>query len=171
MGQTKLGLDAKPKYIVDIVNGSNNVALGLVLQGEIDLSNNFLPGIATLVQGGYGVQTYYPSAPYMLSANTAWLVPNTTKAPLDDPAFRQALATRSTRDKIVSGVYGGIVQAANPTGLLPTWDKFVDQAAVDELGFSYDPEKAKAILAAAGYADTNGDGFVENKDGPRSSSR
>ena len=74
-----MNLDVAPKRIVDIVNGSNNVALGLVLQGGIDLSNNFLPGVATLVKGGYGVQTYYPEAPYMLSANTAWLVLNLTE--------------------------------------------------------------------------------------------
>ena len=35
----------------------------LVLQGGIDLSNNFLPGIATLVKGGYQVQTYFPELP------------------------------------------------------------------------------------------------------------
>ena len=74
-----LNLDVKPKYIVDIVNSSNEVALGLLLQGEIDLSNNFLPGIANLVEGDFNVKTYYPEAPYMLSANTALLVPNTTR--------------------------------------------------------------------------------------------
>ena len=92
-GTEALGLDPKPKYIVDIVNGSNNVALGLVLQGGLDMSNNFLPGVATLVEGGYGVKTYYDGPPYMMSANTAWLATNNTKPPLDDPAFRKALAT------------------------------------------------------------------------------
>ena len=72
-GRETLDLDVKPKYIVDIVNSSNEAALGQLLQGDIDLSNNFLPGIATLVKGGYQVQTYFPEPPYMLSANTAWL--------------------------------------------------------------------------------------------------
>lgn len=163
----QLDFQPKPTYIVDIVNGSNSVALGLVLQGGIDLSNNFLPGIATLVQGGYGIQTYYPEPPYMLSANTAWLVMNLKKAPLDDVAFRKALAHAIDTDKIVNVVYGRIVAKADPTGLLPIWDKYIDKAAVEELGFSYDPDKAKQLLADAGYKDTDGDGYVEGKDGSK----
>ena len=164
-GKALLNLDPKPKRIVDIVNGSNNVALGLVLQGGLDLSNNFLPGVASLVQGGYGVQTYYPEPPYMLSANTAWLLLNLTKKPMDDAAFRKAVAFAINTKQIVEQDYGNIVQAANPTGLLPIWDQYVDQDVVKDLGFSYDPDQAKKILADAGYKDVNNDGFVENKDG------
>ena len=158
-------LDPKPTYIVDIVNGSNNVALGLVLQGGLDLSNNFLPGVATLIEGGYGLSTYYDEPPYMLSANTAWLAMDHTEQPLDDPAFRKALGWAIDVPTIVNRVYGNIVQGANPTGLLPTWEKYIDQSVVDEMGFSYDPEMAKQALADAGYVDSDGDGFVENLDG------
>lgn len=162
-----LGLDIAPTRIVDIVNGSNNVAMGMVLQGGLDLSNNFLPGVATLVRGGYGIQTYYPEPPYMLSANTAWLLMNLTKPPMDDPAFRRAMAFAIDVDQIVNVVYGNIVQKSNPTGLLPIWDQYVDQDVVDELGFTYDPDQARAILAEAGYADSDGDGFVEAPDGSK----
>ena len=158
-----LGLEAKPKYIVDIVNGANNVALGLLMQGGIDLSNNFLPGVATLVNNGY-VATYYKSAPYMLSANTAWLVTNDKKAPLDDKEFRKAVAYSVNVPDIVNKVYGNIVKAADPTGLLPNWDKYIDTAQRDALGFTYDPAKAKALLDAAGYK-KGSDGFYTNKDG------
>jgi peptide/nickel transport system substrate-binding protein len=163
-GKSTLGMEMKPKYIVDIVNGSNSVGLGLLLQGSIDLSNNFLPGIATLVAGGYGITTYYPEPPYMLSANTAWLVTNDKKPPLDDPQFRLAIAHAINVPDIVNKVYGNIVAAANPTGLLPTWDKYVDKAKVDSLGFKYDPAKAASLLDGAGYA-KGGDGFYTNKDG------
>ncbi len=159
------GYDPAPTRVIDIVNGSNNVALGLVLQGGLDLSNNFLPGVATLVAGGYGIQTYYPDAPYMLAANTAWIVTNNTKAPLSDPEFRKALANSIDVSKIVQNVYGNIVSASNPVGLLPIWEQYVDQDLVAEKGFSYDEAKAKQILADAGYADTNGDDFVEGLDG------
>jgi peptide/nickel transport system substrate-binding protein len=163
-----LGFDPKPKRIVDIVNsGNNNVALGMVLQGQFDLNNNFLPGISRLVEGGYGVQTYFPEPPYHLSANTAWLLLNLTKKPMDDPAFRRAVAYAIDTSQIVNIVYGGMVLPANPTGLLPNWDKYIDQGVVDELGFSYDPEMAKKILDDAGYKDVDGDGFLEAPDGSK----
>ncbi|MFB9677132.1 ABC transporter substrate-binding protein [Streptosporangium vulgare] len=164
-----LGKEVKPKYVVDIVNSSNEVAMGLLLQKGLDLSNNFLPGVANLVKGNFGVQTYYPEPPYMLSANTAFLVPNTTKKPMDDPAFRKALANSIDTKKIVEGVYGNLVKASSPTGLLPQWDKYVDQAVVSEKGFAFDTAKAKKLLADAGYKDGDGDGFVENKDGSKAS--
>jgi peptide/nickel transport system substrate-binding protein len=161
--KTALNIDVKPKYIVDIVNGANNVALGLLMQGGIDLSNNFLPGVSTLVNNGY-VSTYYKQAPYMLSANTAWLATNDAKKPMDDKAFRQAIAWSINVPDIVNKVYGNIVKAADPTGLLPTWDKYIDKAQRDALGFKYDPAKAASILDAAGYK-KGGDGFYTNKDG------
>ncbi|SDR25820.1 ABC transporter substrate-binding protein [Thermostaphylospora chromogena] len=162
-----LNLDVKPKYIVDIVNGSNEVQLGLLMQNRIDLSNNFLPGIQNLVSGNFGVHTYYPEPPYMLSANTAWLVPNTKKKPMDDAEFRKALAHAIDTKTIVDNVYGGIVVAANPTGLLPQWDKYIDKDLVAEKGFTFDVDKAKQLLADAGYRDRDGDGLVENKDGSK----
>ncbi len=162
-GKTALNLDVKPKYIVDIVNGANNVALGLLMQGGIDLSNNFLPGVSTLVDKGY-VSTYFKAAPYMLSGNTAWLVTNDLKKPMDDAKFRLAIAYAVNVPDIVNKVYGNIVKAADPTGLLPTWDKYIDAAQRDALGFKYDPKKAADLLAAGGYK-KGGDGFVTNKDG------
>jgi len=155
-----------PKYIVDIRTSSNNVALGMVIQGNLDMSNNFLPGVAELANKGY-VQTYYPQAPYMLSANTAVLFLNTTKKPMDDAKFRKALAFAIDVPSIVNVAYAQLVKAANPSGLLPSLDKFVDQAVVDELGYTFDTAKAKQLLAAAGYKDTDGDGFVEAPDGAK----
>jgi peptide/nickel transport system substrate-binding protein len=158
-----LGIKMPMKYIVDIHNTQNTASLQNFLQNNIDLSNNFFPGVDKQIGGK--VQTYYSKPPYMLSANTAWLVPNTTKAPLNDPAFRRALAMSINVDQIVKADYGNIVAKANPTGLLPTWNKWIDQAQVKKLGFKYSISGAKALLAANGYKDTNGDGYVEGKNG------
>lgn len=152
------------QYIVDIVNPSNEVALGLLLQGGLDLSNNFLPGVNTLVESGQ-LETFYAEEPYMLSANTAMLIPNTEVEPLDDPEFRRALASSVDTERIVDGAYGGIVQAAHPSGLLPAYEEYWDDEVTEEHGFSYDPAAAEQILADAGYEDTDDDGFVETPDG------
>ncbi len=155
-----------PKYIVDIRTSSNNIALGMVLKGELDLSNNFLPGVATLADQGY-VKTYFAKAPYMLSANTAVLFLNTTLKPMDDAAFRRALAFAIDVPSIVNVAYAQLVKAASPTGLLPSLSKFDDKAVLAELGYKFDTAKAKQMLADAGYADVDNDGFVEAPDGSK----
>ena len=158
-----LGMKMPMQYLVDIHNTQNTASLQNFLKNDIDLSNNFFPGVDKSIGGK--VQTYYAKAPYMLSANTAWLVPNTTHAPLNDAAFRRALAMSINIDQIVKADYGNIVAKADPTGLLPTWNKWIDKAQSNKLGFKYNIAGAKALLAANGYKDTNGDGYVENKQG------
>ena len=162
-GNEVFGVPA-PRRIVDIRFSSNSVALGSVLKGDVDLSNNFLPGIATLSDKGY-VTTYYEGAPFMLSANTAVLFLNTTKKPMDDAAFRRALAYAINVDDIVNVAYANLVAAASPTGLLPQLSKYDDQAVIAELGWTYDPAMARQILADNGYVDVDGDGYVEAPDG------
>jgi peptide/nickel transport system substrate-binding protein len=156
-----LGLKPAPLYVVDIHNSSNTASLSNLLAGNIDLFNNFAPRSA--ISGKF--KTYYAKAPFHQGANTTWLFPNTTKKPLNDPAFRRALANSINMNQILTKAYQGLVDKASPTGLLPIWSKWIDQKVVKQYGFSYSPAKAKALLSAAGYKDTNNDGFVENKDG------
>jgi peptide/nickel transport system substrate-binding protein len=92
-------------------------------------------------------------------------VPNTTKAPLNDKNFRRALAMSINIGQIVRDDYGNIVSKADPTGLLPTWGKWIDKAQSQRLGFKYNVAGAKQLLANNGYRDTNNDGYVENKNG------
>jgi peptide/nickel transport system substrate-binding protein len=158
-----LGLKVAPTYVVDIKNGTNAAALSNLLAGNIDLFNNFAPKSA--IKGRF--KTYFSSAPYHLGANTTWLFPNTTRKPLDDAQFRRALAFSINMGQIIDKAYQGLVNKASPTGLLPIWNKWVDKSVVSQYGFSYNPGKAKSVLAAAGYKDSNGDGYVENKDGSK----
>ncbi|MGZ8794633.1 MAG: ABC transporter substrate-binding protein [Gaiellaceae bacterium] len=158
-----LGLDIKPKYIVDIHNGSNPASLANLQAGNIDISNNFAPKSALSGK----ITTYFSGSPYHLGANTTWLFPNTQKKPLDDKEFRRALAYSVNMGQILDKAYQNLVNKANPTGLLPIWDKWIDKSVVKQYGFSYNAAKAKSILAAAGYKDTDGDGYVENKDGSK----
>jgi peptide/nickel transport system substrate-binding protein len=164
-GTEALGLEMKPKYVVDLVNPGNDVAFRQIAQNELDLSNFFLPGVQELLGGDFNISTYYPDEPYMLPANTAYLILNHKRKPMDDAAFRRALAFSIDVDTIVEDVYGGIVQASSPTGLLPAWEKYIDEQVVAQYGFQYDPSQAQQILADAGYRDINGDGLVETPAG------
>ncbi len=77
---------------------------------------------------------------------------------LKDVKVRQALAYAFNRQKLVDDLLLGL------TGVAATdWDKspWVDPSITP---YPYDPEKAKALLAEAGWTDTNGDGTVD-KDG------
>lgn len=164
-GIEHLDLEMQPRYIVDIVNASNEVTMGMLHQHEVDLSNNFLPGIDEVITGDFNITSYYDGPPYMEPANTAWLVPNTTEAPLDDPEFRQALAHAIDVEQIVEGPYANLVEPASPTGLMPEWDDYIDHELVEDEGFAYDPDTAVAILEDAGYVDEDGAGYVQTPDG------
>jgi len=157
-GKSALGLSFKFKYLVDVVNGSNSQMLGQLNSGNIDWSNNYLPGINMLAsaQGGnsgYTLKFFYDKSPYMLSGNTVWLEPNTTKAPMNNVNFRRALAYALNPQQIAQSVYGGIAAPSTPTGLLPTLAKagYVDQAVEKQYGATYNPAMAKQLLAKSGY--------------------
>ncbi|WP_028648393.1 ABC transporter substrate-binding protein [Nocardiopsis sp. CNT312] len=161
----QLDLDMDARYIVDIVNASNEVTMGMLSQNELDLSNNFLPGIDQTLNSDETLTSFYDGPPYMQSANTAWLVLNHDRAPMNDVAFRQALARAINTTQIVEGPYANLVEAANPTGLLPAWEDYVDHQMVSEANVTYSQEEAIAYLEDADYQDQDGDGFVETPDG------
>ncbi len=154
-----------PKYIIDLVNTSNTNSLSAVLAGVEDLNNNYLPGVSNLVSSGK-VHTYFAKAPYMLSANTAWLEPNTAREPLNDPAFRKALAMSIDINKIVTDDYGHLVLAASPTGLLPTWQSTINKSLVKQYGFTHSASAAKSLLLKAGYK-LDSSGMFVNKNGSK----
>ena len=158
------GLEMQPTYIVDVVNASNEVTMNMLSNGEVDLSNNFLPGIEQSIDAGQ-LTSFYDGPPYMQSANTAWLVVNHDHPALGDAEFRKALAHAIDLDQIISGPYSDLVDGANPTGLLPQWDAYIDHELVEEEGHTYNPDESVALLEDAGYMDDDGDGYVETPDG------
>jgi ABC-type transport system substrate-binding protein len=84
---------------------------------------------------------------------------NYKKGPLTDKKVRQAVAYAIDREGISKNLFNGIPQ---PTGhlLLPEFKNGPKNAKP----YSYNPEKARQLLAEAGYKDTDGDGILD-KDG------
>ncbi|MDI3548699.1 MAG: peptide/nickel transport system substrate-binding protein [Halanaerobiales bacterium] len=154
-----------PKNLVNLVVSGNNVALGMLMKRELDLSNFFIPGVPK-IKDTFGLTTWYKGAPYMLSENVALLFLNTTKKPLDDVKLRRAMAFAINPEMISEKVFEEQVQVADPTGLFgKAWMEYHSEDVVDEYGFSYDPAKAKEMLEQAGYVDADGDGWRDAPDG------
>ena len=84
---------------------------------------------------------------------------------LRDPRFadrrvRQAFAHAINKQELIDGVRLGLARETSGPIRPETW-AYTD----DVVHFAYDPEKAKALLAEAGWNDRDGDGLVEDRDG------
>jgi peptide/nickel transport system substrate-binding protein len=75
--------------------------------------------------------------------------------PTADAAIRQAIAFAIDKTEINTRLLGGNAQVAN-TNISPAAWFYADQKPA-----KFDPEQAKKILADGGWADSNGDGFLE----------
>jgi len=86
-----------------------------------------------------------------------------------DPAFRHALAYAIDHQVLVDSAYGGLAEAGDsitPTGVWPVgYDYHYTPGLNGTLKYTFDLEKAKSLLDAAGYKDVNGDGWRDTKDG------
>ena len=91
---------------------------------------------------------------------TAILRVNANNAPLSDVRVRKAINYAINREDIVDYIYEGIGDPAK-SFIAP----IISWSADDELdGYAYNPTKAEELLAEAGWADTDGDGWLD-KDG------
>src|SRR5262249_12317046 len=83
------------------------------------------------------------------------------KPPFDDLRLRQAVAYSLDVDAMIANIMEGLATrnfGPMPTGLFPF------KPEIEQYGYHHDPAKAKALVAEAGWTDSNGDGIVE-KDG------
>jgi len=81
---------------------------------------------------------------------------------LRDKAIRHAIEYAVNKPKIIDMVYGG--EGEEGTTLLNPGQYYHYEPTANELR-SYSPAKAEALLDAAGYTDTDGDGIREDADG------
>ncbi len=168
-GITQLNMNPVPKRVVELMVASNNVALGLLMKGELDMSNNFLPGIPALVSG-YGIKTWLPEAPYNVEDATTYMFLNTKRAPLDNVNVRKALASAINYKELINRAYENGVNKSNPFGFVSSCGahmKYFDEKLAAKLSFNYDPAKAKNLLDNAGIVDKNKDGLREAADGSK----
>jgi peptide/nickel transport system substrate-binding protein len=89
------------------------------------------------------------------------LIPNYSKSPLNDEKVREAFNHAIDTKAITSGLFSGIYSPGK--GVFSTTIPYFKQAVENGVvkGYEYNPEKAKTLLAEAGWEDKNKDGILE----------
>ncbi|MGY4857446.1 ABC transporter substrate-binding protein [Cryobacterium sp. AP23] len=136
--------EAEVKNIVYRVSSEAGTRATLLRNGDVDIAEELLP--ADQVQLADEGLIDLPDVKTN-NLNTLQLVSN--KAPFDDPAVRAAFDYAIPYDEIIENVYRG--RAQRQVGLLPADLPNYDDTGLES--YEYDPEKAKDMLADAGFPD------------------
>jgi peptide/nickel transport system substrate-binding protein len=133
--------------------------------GTIDLAIGLPPAQVKSLNGTNGVVSYGCSQKAFdyLSFN-CYKGPSLGNPVLRDPAFRQALNWGIDKAKMTELAYQGYADPGTSLFEVNFYDPNLDwhwQPPADML-YKYDPAKAKQLLAAAGYKDTDGDGILND---------
>ena len=129
-----------------------------LLNGEVDAAG-LEPADISTVEGTPGIKVaHYPTQSFIYyefnldpEVTTRW----------QDQRVRQALLYALDRESIVNDILLQYAEVAQGTQPVISYAYAPDQIRTN---YAYDPEKAKALLADAGWTDTDGDGILD-KDG------
>jgi len=174
-GEPYFGLP-QPKYIVNIVSTSNEVANMAFERGELDWSENFMPNIwemwetKHLARGTWSTdKPYYMPVPYM----TGYITFNYLRIPENDALtnseFRRAMAFAIDFNTVCDIAFSKLTTPANPSLLpenIPEVAKYINTTAVQQYGWTYNVAQANEILDNLGYAMGN-DGWRHYQDGAK----
>jgi peptide/nickel transport system substrate-binding protein len=134
------GLPKLDKVIFKVY-ADNTARLNALVSGEIDLADGINPSDRGSIEGNSALQLIERP-----SMNIGYLGLTNTRAPFDNKLVRQAVNYAIDKQAIVDAFFeGGAEVAANP--MPPSISGYNE--SVDP--YPYDPEKAKALLAEAGY--------------------
>lgn len=134
-------------------------AITALKSGDIDVMYSIDPMVFTqdLLKSDKFLAEYNTHTPELLGYESIGI--NMNKEPFTDVKVRKALAHLADVDRILSTVYYGLGQRVNTyiPAIKKEWynDKLVP--------YNYDVEKAKALLAEAGWADSDGNGVLDKK--------
>ena len=122
-GKDLFGLP-EPKYILHTDYQYSNAAAALdLMNNEIDICGNFIPGIDTIMSALPQIHTYDPNPPYYAEMSIKLLVPNNRKYPLGQTWLHKAIAM-SLDYHSISLVSSGYLKYPYPypSDLLPSDD-------------------------------------------------
>lgn len=119
----------------------NSARLNALMTGEIDLADGINPSDAAAIEGNADLQLIERP-----SMNVGYLGLTNTRAPFDNKLVRQAVNYAIDKQAIVDAFFLGRAEVAvNP---MPSSISGYNEEVA---GYEYNPEKAKELLAEAGY--------------------
>jgi len=141
------------------VRADQAAAIQALIAGEADVTAVPFAQVESLQSSNPEIQTIDYDT---FSFNYYQVNQDPEKSPLfTDVRVRQALHYALDRDLIAETVYQGYAVRAD--GTQPVLSRAYKPDQINTI-YTYDPEKAKSLLAEAGWEDTDGDGILE-KDG------
>ncbi|MEI6449716.1 MAG: ABC transporter substrate-binding protein [Actinomycetes bacterium] len=163
-----LGAPAVDEVIYQIYKNANTMVEDLV-SGTIDCAQGIPPAAFRKLEATPGIKAIAYLGPGWDHMNfNCYDSPDSRGAPvLRDPRFRVALDYAIDRDKLVAIPYGGLAVPGS-TVLPPGFWKDPDYHWQPPAGVlrTFDLARAGAMLDAAGYVDTDGDGVRESQGKP-----
>jgi len=141
----------------------NDPANAFLAAGQAQWGGQFIPNIDTYYVGKDPKNNHYWFPP--IDNINIWM--NTTVAPLDNKAVRQAMAYGIDRASVSQKGEFGYEPPGNQTGVLsPTFDSWIDKAQADKYGYKMDVKKAQGLLEGAGFT-KGSDGIYKSSSGKR----
>lgn len=151
-GQKLFGKLPAPKYITHVIYKDNAAGDLAFKSGQVDVSQQFIPQVWKMWEGGAPVKTYLKDAPYYLPGSMPSIFFNLSKAGLDNADVRRAIAMSINYDKISELAMSGYSAPMQPSLTLNSdaESKYIDQNAIKSLQWTTDVEGANALLDSIG---------------------
>ncbi len=141
-----------PVYIVHPIYKTNDAGNLALVQGDLDLSQNFIPQIWNKFSKGVG--TWYKERPYYIPGTIPCMLMCLLDEPFSDQMFRRAVAHAVDYEQIRTLSIYGYAPKLRPGFILPEGPEaqYFNEEDTEKYGTVYDPEKARQILKNAGYS-------------------
>ncbi len=166
-GVERFGKLAAPKKVVYVPTGNDNGQI-MFEAGDLDYTENFTVGFGDLKAKGLPVSSYVEEAPFMTNDSMPTIMMGLHQPGLNNKEVRRALAHTIDYNKLAVVAMGGYSETIIP-GLyanLGIEQNKVDVDAIKDLQWSFDLDKANAILDELG-AERGEDGIRVLPDGTR----
>ena len=146
------GKKPAPKYIIHSLYNGNNHFNSAMTRGNLDISSIFLPRIWEKAKDS--IRAWSREEPFHQPGSITTLIVAHNNPPLNDVALRRAMMHSINFEKIKARAISNYTPAMQPGFILPFGSeaKYFNKEDAANYGYSYNTDKARAILSEAGYS-------------------